>query len=116
MIEGCVGEMLAAVLAAEQHASATDAVVRDTLAMIAADEPRHAELALRAVAWLIQRGQAPVRRAVREAFAEALGQAELQAAERIQVAGHGLLSVESEREVVRSTLTQLIAPLAAKLA
>src|SRR6185436_14431991 len=70
--EGCVGETVAAVHAAEQLSRATDPAVRAALAIIAEDEARHAELAWRAVRWAIGEGGAPVRAAVAAVFA-ALG-------------------------------------------
>jgi hypothetical protein len=66
--EGCVGETLAAILAAEQLEKASDTAVREALAMIAADEARHAELAWRVVAWAIEAGGDRVRAAVAAAF------------------------------------------------
>ncbi len=68
--EGCVGETLAATQAAAQLAHATDPAVRAVLAVIADDEARHAELAWRAVAWMIRVGGDRVRVAVRAAFHE----------------------------------------------
>ena len=67
-IEGCVGETVAAVVAAEQLARATDPAVRAALAAIAADEARHAELAWRTVAWAISAGGSEVRAAVEHAL------------------------------------------------
>ena len=70
--EGCIGETLAAVQAAEQLDAAGDPAVREALAAIAADEARHAELAWRFVAWAIETGGEAVRLAVADAFASAL--------------------------------------------
>ncbi len=66
--EGCIGETVAAVAAAEQLARATDPAVRAALEQIAADEARHAELAWRTVAWAVQTGGGEVRAAVARAF------------------------------------------------
>lgn len=74
-LEGCVGETLAAVHAAEQLAVATDPAVRQVLAVIAQDEARHAELAWATVAWAIQRGGERVRHAVARALEEGMGAA-----------------------------------------
>jgi hypothetical protein len=52
--EGCVGETVAAVEAAEAVEHAVDPVVRRALARIAEDELRHAELAWRFVRWAIE--------------------------------------------------------------
>lgn len=51
--EGCVGETVAALEAAECAAHAEDPVVRDVLERIARDEQAHAELAWRFVAWAL---------------------------------------------------------------
>jgi hypothetical protein len=69
--EGCVNETIAAILAAEQLARATDPAVREALAAIADDEARHAELAYRTVAWAIREGGAEVHAAVASVFEEA---------------------------------------------
>lgn len=52
--EGCVGETIAALEAAECAEHCRDAVVRDVLVGIAADEKRHSELAWHFVAWALQ--------------------------------------------------------------
>jgi hypothetical protein len=69
--EGCVGETVAAILAAEQLSRASDPAVRRALAAIVEDEARHAELAFRAVAWALREGGAEVRAAVAQAIGEA---------------------------------------------
>jgi len=67
--EGCVGETLAAIQAAEQEGCAEDGAVRTVLRVIAADEARHAELAWRTLRWALEIGGAEVRAAARAAFA-----------------------------------------------
>jgi hypothetical protein len=54
LLEGCVGETLAALDAAEALAGATDPEVRRALQSIAHDERRHAELGFRFVAWALE--------------------------------------------------------------
>jgi hypothetical protein len=71
VIEGCVGETLAAIQASEQLALATDPTVRQVLAEIAEDEARHAELAWSTVAWALRAGGAEVHAAVEAAFRDA---------------------------------------------
>lgn len=71
VVEGAVGETLAAVLAAEQAAVAEDPAVRRVLLAIADDESRHAELAFRVIAFAIAAGGKPVLDAVSRAFAQA---------------------------------------------
>jgi hypothetical protein len=70
VMEGCVGETIAALVASEQLAVAGDPAVRAALARIAEDEARHAELAWRFVGWALAR-QPAVACAVAEAFAKA---------------------------------------------
>lgn len=70
--EGCVGETLAALVAAAQRDAATDPSVKAALVQIAADEARHAELSFRIVAWAIRAGGDDVTLAVRGAFEAAI--------------------------------------------
>ncbi len=62
--EGCVGEGVAADLAAAAAPRASDPVLAGTLAMIADDEARHAELAWSVIELCLARGGAQVRRAL----------------------------------------------------
>jgi hypothetical protein len=71
VIEGCVGETLAAIEAAEKLALETDPTVQRVLAEIAEDEARHAELAWSTVAWALRTGGTEVRAAVQAAFDDA---------------------------------------------
>jgi hypothetical protein len=66
--EGCVGETLGALMAAEQLELATDPDVKRILRRIARDEARHAELAWRFLAWALRGGGKDVERAAQEAF------------------------------------------------
>ncbi len=68
--EGCIGESVAALVAREQLAQASDPEVMRALARIAADEERHATLAFRFVRWGIEAGGEAVREAARRAFDE----------------------------------------------
>ena len=70
--EGCVGETLAAAVAAAQRDAATDPAVRSTLAVIAEEEGGHAVLSYRIVAWALAAGDAAVRCSVHAAFQAAL--------------------------------------------
>jgi hypothetical protein len=58
--EGCVGETLSAMDLGERLRQARDPAVRRVLAVLARDETRHAELAWRALAWLVRTGDAAV--------------------------------------------------------
>src|SRR5262249_50774510 len=72
--EGCVGETLGAVQAAEQLARAEDPWVREAFSIIVEDEARHAELSFRFVSWALAQGGPEVRAAVARALAEGLAQ------------------------------------------
>lgn len=70
-LDGCIGEGFAAKVARCALVPAADATVRRALAVIAADETRHAELAWSIVAWCLARSPATVKPAL-EAAAHAL--------------------------------------------
>ena len=115
--EGCVAETLAALIAAEQLAHATDPAARAALQRIAQDEARHAELAYRFVRWALAVGGHDVRAAVQTAFA--LARAEVLAAnESLQPTdvsasawqAHGRLSSRQERACMLAGLEQVIEP------
>lgn len=67
VIEGCVGEGLAAADARARFSSERSPLARRTLLQIARDEQRHAELALDVVKYCVARGGRGVRRAALEA-------------------------------------------------
>lgn len=56
--EGCIGETVASMEAAEAAAHADDPVIRGALLRIAEDEARHAELAWRFVRWAVAEDEA----------------------------------------------------------
>ena len=66
VIEGCVGETLAAMAAAEAAEGLGEGPLRRAMAEIAADEARHAALAWRTARWGVLRGGEPVRKAAEE--------------------------------------------------
>ena len=107
--EGCIGETLAALLAAEELARETDPAVARVLQTIAEDESRHAELAFRTVAWAIREGGEPVRNAVREVLEAAL-QGRLTAAVTAS-----RLDEKTVRDAIARGLEDVIAPAAATL-
>jgi hypothetical protein len=61
LVDGCVAEGIAADVAANGARGAADPVIREALAMIAADEQQHAELAWAVLAWCLDRGGLAVR-------------------------------------------------------
>ncbi|WP_208721281.1 ferritin-like domain-containing protein [Corallococcus aberystwythensis] len=68
LLDGCLGEGLAASVAAEASRRASDPVVRETLAVIAEDEERHAELAWDVIAFCLERGGGKAKQALRQAL------------------------------------------------
>jgi hypothetical protein len=118
-IDGCVGETVAALVASEQLALATDPAVRAALAQIAADEARHAELAWQTVAWALGVGGAAVRAALVTAFAEALAGRDdaggTAPASEGGLAGHGLLDAATLRRIRADALAAVVAPCAGAL-
>ncbi len=118
VVEGCVGETLAAMIAEEQHARAKHPAVREALAMIARDEARHAELAWRTVAWAVREGGVDVRDAVARAFDQAMASPPIVASigkTTPALEAHGLLDAATEAEVVRAGLVGAILPAARAL-
>ncbi|WP_437526189.1 ferritin-like domain-containing protein [Sorangium sp. So ce726] len=121
--EGCVGETVAAVIAAEQRVRAEDPAVRAALEVIAEDEARHAELAWLTVAWAIGAGGEPVRRAVAEVFeaaAASLGRplppgAEPGGGRAVALAAHGHLDGAEARALQGAALAQVVLPCARAL-
>jgi hypothetical protein len=120
VLEGCVGETLAAVQASEQRERASDPAVKRALSTIAEDEARHAELSWRIVAWAIQVGGAEVRRAAAEAFAEAFAAPRLVGAAAAGEAypgeiAHGRLPEGELRAVLAAALRDVVGPAARAL-
>ncbi|WP_437754295.1 hypothetical protein [Sorangium sp. So ce1389] len=123
--EGCIGETVAALVAAEQRARAEDPAVRAALEVIADDETRHAELAWLTVAWAIGAGGEPVRGAVAgvfEAAAQSLrrpppaeADAEAPRGRAAALAAHGHLSGAELRALSRAALAQVVLPCALSL-
>jgi hypothetical protein len=121
VLEGCVGETVAALEAAEAAAHASDPVVREVLQKIHSDELRHSQLAWRFVAWALERGSDDLRTAVREAFARLAAEAQqgrCQDAsdhETPTLLEHGVIS-DSLRASIRSVaLQEVVLPCAQQL-
>ncbi|HVY49853.1 MAG TPA: ferritin-like domain-containing protein [Minicystis sp.] len=117
--EGCVGETIAAIVAAEQLAHATDPAVRAALERISADEARHAELAWRTAAWAVEVGGHEVVGALERALARALAAAPPRAADAPADAGamqaHGRLDAARARDAFARGLADVVAPCARAL-
>jgi hypothetical protein len=113
--EGCVGETLASVQAAEQLAWAEDPRVHEALTIIVEDEARHAELSWRFVAWAIGRGGAEVRAAVARAFAEPVALPERRGALPPSMRAHGRLDPALLRAALERALDDVVRPCAERL-
>jgi hypothetical protein len=113
--EGCIGETLAALEAAEACAHCTDPVARAVLERIAEDETRHAQLAWRFVAWALETGHPGLLVDVRAAFGRELG-SPLPAASSSDLdrglLQHGLMSDTLRSWLRMRVLREVIAPCA----
>jgi hypothetical protein len=116
VLEGCVGETIAALIVAEQARSATQPALRRALERIARDEERHAELAWQAVRWALDRGGVPVHAAVARAFYDALRPAALPGLQaEPDLRRHGRLRLADVAEVRARGLREIIGPCAQAL-
>ncbi|WP_437573314.1 ferritin-like domain-containing protein [Sorangium sp. So ce887] len=113
--EGCIGETIAAIEAAEAALHATDPAIRRALEQIAEDETRHAELAFRFAAWAIERDPSLASAVVDELAAAASEPAAPGEADRGGLLGFGVLSPQHRREIRQRALAQVIAPCARAL-
>ncbi|MGK4003828.1 ferritin-like domain-containing protein [Sorangium sp. So ce1036] len=113
--EGCIGETVAAIEAAEAALHATDPAVRRALEKIAEDESRHAELAFRFAAWAIERDPA-LASVLLEEIASATGApAAGEAEDGGPLLGFGVLSPWQRRAIRERALSQVVAPCARAL-
>ncbi|HKO93857.1 MAG TPA: ferritin-like domain-containing protein [Polyangiaceae bacterium] len=114
LLEGCIGETVAALEAAEAGSHCMDPAARAVLGRIAEDETRHAQLAWRFVAWALEVGPASLRGQVREAFARELAGGRVGAprsSERDRrLLQHGLMTAELRSALRARVLREVIAP------
>src|SRR5690606_37592228 len=114
--EGCVGETVASLEAAELEAGADDPAVRAVLGAIAVDEAAHAELAWRTARWAIDALGPGARRAIAAELAvvEAeLASAPLAAAvsaDDAALARHGVATDATRATFRREALARAIVP------
>jgi len=117
--EGCVGETLAAIEAAECAEAATDPAVRAALLTIAADEMRHAELAWRFARWALERGGPALAERIRCELAVAEPGPESAAAQQGEetpaLRAHGLRSEHAIRVLRTQVFQEVIRPCAEAL-
>jgi hypothetical protein len=107
--EGCIGETIAALFAAEARDSAVDPAVIASLDAIAFDEADHAALAWRAVAFFLEIGDDEVKRAVEDAF-NATPEVSSDIESGPSLRRHGILSTEERQSIARKAMTEIIAP------
>ena len=113
--EGCVGETLGALLAAEQLTLASDPEVQRVLARVVKDEERHAELAWRFLAWALRQGGPPVAEAAQRAFAAATEELDRMPTVDYGVDvdvwhAHGRVTCAEARALSRAGIREVIAP------
>jgi hypothetical protein len=118
--EGCVGETVAALEAAEAREHAADPAVRAVLERIARDETRHAELAWRTLRWALEGADIALRDAAREALELGLGAAppvavELNAMDGAELLRHGVVSGAFAAELRRDAFERAVRPCALAL-
>jgi hypothetical protein len=126
ILEGCIGETVAALEASEALTHATDPAVRTALTRVVAEETRHAELAYRCVQWVLQHGDADLARAT---AAELVRLAETEAAVAIRDvktgpapalnavhAAHGVLDDRTRAAVRAHVMARVVVPCARTLA
>jgi hypothetical protein len=117
VLEGCVAETIAAEQVRRAAARASDPTLRHTLAAIADDEARHAELSWRLVRWALT--QAPELRAqVAAAFDEgvtAVRRAGVRAPSGPRLDAWGLASRDADDQAAIETLDTIIVPCARAL-
>jgi hypothetical protein len=138
VLEGCVGETVAAVLASEALAEATEPAVRAALARVVPDETRHAELAWRFVRWVLLDGPVEVRRHAASDLLSIVEGARIEARATLRDAptdlrgvrpahqaattdsrdalrAHGVLSTRAIAEIRLRVLDEVVAPCACSL-
>jgi hypothetical protein len=114
--EGCVGETLGVLLAADALARARDSFVRATLSRMLEEEASHVELAWRVVGWCIAQGGEPVRRAVAEAIRRGVAATRATPVRRYDGVdldawnAHGRVSCEQARAVAEQGIRAVIEP------
>jgi hypothetical protein len=115
--EACVGETLGVAEAYELARLVQDPNVRRVHERIAADEQRHAELAWRALAWMLEDADDTLRTEVRATFdAAAASAAQTNPADPAVVAPeHGLPSGRCLGDLRRQALHDVVLPCAAQL-
>lgn len=109
---GCIGEALAALEAFEAAEACEEEALRGALLQIAADEARHAELAVRVVAWAL-RTASPEERA---AITHELRRPRVAPTPHASIAGDGRLGPARRAAIHARALEEVVEPLLRALA
>jgi hypothetical protein len=116
--EGCIGETLAALAAAEARDLATDPAVRAALDEIATDEADHAAMSWRLAAWAHDVGGDDVRAAIAAAFAASVDPSFSDEGEDVALDAfhaNGRLTAAELRAAASRALAEVVRPAAAAL-
>ncbi len=109
--EACVGETLGVAEARWLSDVVEDPALRDLLSRIADDEQRHAELAWRTLAWMLEGEGASLRSFAREVFDEAMeAMAAARLPKRMAARECGLLSASEIMAVRQKALAEVVGP------
>jgi hypothetical protein len=123
ILEGCIGETVAALEAAEALAGATDPAVRAALSRVVRDETRHAELAFRFVQWALESGPEGLRTATLTELVtlvdDELCLAEATECDREEpstvLSEHGLLGRATRTQIRQHALSEVVRPCVAAM-
>lgn len=119
VVEGCIGETVAALVARHAADGADHELVRNALGLIARDEERHAALAWRFVRWALGEGGETVRSRVRGTFRQALevplGLEPAELPNDAILAAHGKLGAAAHHRVRREAAEEVLLPTAQAL-
>ncbi len=113
VLEGCIGETYAALIASEQSAAAEDSHLKSLLSRIADDEARHAAYAWQVLRWALSVGGEAVREAVMKAFEHAFSDTDSgdeEGALEQGLGAHGRLSPKEELQIKKKALSEVISP------
>ncbi|APR81697.1 Hypothetical protein A7982_07046 [Minicystis rosea] len=113
--EACVGETLGVAEARAIAAEVRDPAIERIHTRIAADEQRHAELAWRTLAWLLDGADDPMIRFAERCFAEAIASMSSDPSPSRTLPEHGLLGAAALGKIRRLALVEVVRPCASAL-
>jgi hypothetical protein len=113
-LDACINETLAVLVAAEARAQATDPAVVAVLDAVVSDESRHAELAWRTLRWALDRGGPELRRMLAAAF-DGFTPVVPGVDDAVAAPAHGLLGSRARREAMVRGWREVVEPCLAAL-